>query len=136
MNKLFNNEELLKISNNTTFQKYFNQFMLLALNMFQWDNLPEGIETRHIEKPLIENGYAFFYNDPDYGYAFNDYAIPDIYSRHDFNFLKCNVCYLLSDTIPREHLEELKQIFESGITLWHLEHNVTPLDYSVSNNPV
>ena len=69
MDKLFNNEELLKISNNTTFQKYFNQFMLLALNMFQWDNLPEGIETRHIEKPLIENGYAFFYNDPDYGYV-------------------------------------------------------------------
>ena len=71
-----------------------------------------------------------------YGYAFNDYAIPNIYSRHDFNFLKCNVCYLLSDNIPREHLEELKQIFESGITFWHLENNVTPLDYSVSNNPV
>ena len=69
MDKLFNNEELLKISNNTTFQKYFNQFMLLALNMFQWDNLPEGIETRHIERPLIENGYVFFYNDPDYGYV-------------------------------------------------------------------
>ena len=125
MNKLFNNEELLKISNNTTFQKYFNQFMLLALNMFQWDNLPEGIETRHIERPLIENGYAF-----------NDYAIPDIYSRHDYNFLKCSVCYLISETIPREHIEEIKQIFESGITLWHLENNVRPLDYSVSNNPV
>ena len=69
MNKLFNNEELLKISNNTTFQKYFNQFILLALNMFQWDNLPEGIETRHIEKPLIEHGYSFFYNDSDYGYV-------------------------------------------------------------------
>ena len=69
MDKLFNNEELLKISNNTTFEKYFNQFMLLALNMFQWDNLPEGIETRHIERPLIENGYVFFYNDPDYGYV-------------------------------------------------------------------
>ena len=69
MNKLFNNEELLKISNNTTFQKYFNQFMLLALNMFQWENLPDGIETRHIEKPLIEHGYSFFYNDPDYGYV-------------------------------------------------------------------
>ena len=69
MNKLFNNEELLKISNNTTFQKYFNQFMLLALNMFQWENLPDGIETRHIEKPLIEYGYSFFYNDPDYGYV-------------------------------------------------------------------
>ena len=69
MDKLFNNEELLKISNNTTYLKYYNQFILLALNMFQWENLPEGIETRHIEKPLIENGYAFFYNDPDYGYV-------------------------------------------------------------------
>ena len=69
MDKLFNNEELLKISNNTTFQKYFNQFMLLALNMFQWENLPKGIETRHIEKPLIEHGYSFFYNDPNYGYV-------------------------------------------------------------------
>ena len=69
MNKLFNNEELLKMSNNTTFQKYFNQFMLLALNIFEWENLPEGIETRHIEKPLIENGYSFFYNDNEFGYV-------------------------------------------------------------------
>ena len=71
-----------------------------------------------------------------YGYAFNDYAVPDIYSRHDYNFLKCSVCHLISETIPREHQEEIKQIFESGITLWHLENGVTPLDYSVSNNPV
>ena len=54
MNKIISNEELLKISNDTTFQKYYNQFTLLALNMFQWENLPDGIETRHIEKPLIE----------------------------------------------------------------------------------
>lgn len=71
-----------------------------------------------------------------YGYAFNDYATPDIYSRHDYNFLKCSVCHLISETIPREHQEEIKQIFESGITLWHLENGVTPLNYSVSNNPV
>ena len=31
-----------------------------------------------------------------YGYAFNDYAIPNIYSRQNFNFLKCSVCYLIS----------------------------------------
>ena len=71
-----------------------------------------------------------------YGYAFNDYAVPDIYSRHDYNFLKCSVCHLISETIPREHQEEIKQIFESGITLWHIENGVTPLYYSVSNNPV
>ena len=71
-----------------------------------------------------------------YGYAFNDYAIPNIYSRQHYNFLKCNVCHLISDNIPREHQEEIKQIFESGVTLWHLENGATPLDYSVTNNPV
>lgn len=71
-----------------------------------------------------------------YGYAFNDYAVPDIYSRQHYNFLKCNVCHLISETIPREHQEEIKQIFESGITMWHLENGVKPLDYSVSNKPV
>ena len=71
-----------------------------------------------------------------YGYAFNDYAVPDIYSRHHFNFLKCSVCQLISDNIPREHLEEIKSIFESGVTLWHLENGVTPLDYSVPNHSI
>ena len=71
-----------------------------------------------------------------YGYAFNDYAVPDIYSRKDYNFLKCSVCHLISDAIPREHQEEIKQIFESGITLWHMENGVKPLDYSVKNNCV
>ena len=69
MDKIISNEELLKISNNTTFQKYYNQFTLLALNMFEWENLPDGIETRHIEKPLIEFGYSFFYNDENFGYV-------------------------------------------------------------------
>ena len=69
-----------------------------------------------------------------YGYAFNDYAVPDIYSRQNYNFLKCNVCHLISETIPREHQEEIKAIFESGITMWHLENGTKPLDYSVANH--
>ena len=72
------------MSNNTTFQKYYNQFMLLALNMFQWENLPDGIETRHIEKPLIANGYSFFYNDEDYGFVCLPCSITgfNIYNEH------------------------------------------------------
>ena len=69
-----------------------------------------------------------------YGYAFNDYAVPDIYSRQHYNFLKCSVCHLISDSIPREHQEEIKQIFESGITMWHLENGAKPLDYSTPNH--
>lgn len=121
INDLLNTPNSIKTSGNDSI---FN----LTINNRKIDVIKYTITPQY--KKRINNYFK------RYGYAFNDYAIPNIYSRHDFNFLKCSVCHLISDTIPREHQEEIKQIFESGITLWHLENGVTPLDYSVSNNPV
>ena len=121
INDLLNTPNSIKTSGNDSI---FN----LTINNRKIDVIKYTITPQY--KKRINNYFK------RYGYAFNDYAIPNIYSRHDFNFLKCSVCHLISETIPREHQEEIKQIFESGITLWHLENNVTPLDYSVSNNPV
>ena len=109
------------------------EIIKIYFNKFYKNNVSEDVIKYTITPQYKKRINNYFKR---YGYAFNDYAIPNIYSRHDFNFLKCSVCYLLSENIPREHQEEIKQIFESGITLWHLENNVTPLDYSVSNNPV
>lgn len=44
------------------------KYMLLALDLFKWDNLPNGIEGKNIEQFLYEHGQVFFYNDPDYGF--------------------------------------------------------------------
>lgn len=60
------NEILLQRANDLTFIKYFTQFFNLALNIFKWENTNE-IESRFIERTLIENGYCFVYSDPDYG---------------------------------------------------------------------
>lgn len=60
------NEILLQRANDLTFIKYFTQFFNLSLNIFKWENTGE-IESRFIEKTLIENGYCFVYSDPDYG---------------------------------------------------------------------
>ena len=121
INDLLNTPNSIKTSGNDSI---FN----LTINNRKIDVIKYTITPQY--KKRINNYFK------RYGYAFNDYAIPNIYSRHDFNFLKCSVCHLISETIPREHQEEIKQIFESGITLWHLENGVTPLDYSVTNNPV
>ena len=121
INDLLNTPNSIKTSGNDSI---FN----LTINNRKIDVIKYTITPQY--KKRINNYFK------RYGYAFNDYAIPDIYSREHYNFLKCNVCHLISETIPREHQEEIKQIFESGITLWHLENGVTPLDYSVSNNPV
>ena len=120
INDLLNTPNSIKTSGNDSI---FN----LTINNRKIDVIKYTITPQY--KKRINNYFK------RYGYAFNDYAVPDIYSRQHYNFLKCNVCHLISETIPREHQEEIKQIFESGVTLWHLENGVTPLDYSVSNNP-
>ena len=121
INDLLNTPNSIKTSGNDSI---FN----LTINNRKIDVIKYTITPQY--KKRINNYFK------RYGYVFNDYAIPDIYSREHYNFLKCNVCHLISETIPREHQEEIKAIFESGITMWHLENGVKPLDYSVSNKPV
>lgn len=60
------NQILLERANDLTFIKYFTQFFNLSLNIFKWEDTGE-IESRFIERTLIENGYCFVYSDSDYG---------------------------------------------------------------------
>lgn len=60
------NEILLQRANDLTFIKYFTQFFNLSLNIFKWENTGE-VESRFIERILIENGYCFVYEDSDFG---------------------------------------------------------------------
>ena len=60
------NEILLQRANDLTFIKYFAQFFNLTLNIFKWEDTGE-VESRFIERTLIENGYCFVYQDNDYG---------------------------------------------------------------------
>ena len=73
--------------NNVTFYNYYNQLKELALNMFEWKNLPETIDQRYIELNLLERGACVYFNDevlgnlclPCYFSApFNVYNIPEV----------------------------------------------------------
>ena len=71
-----------------------------------------------------------------YGYLVNDYLSKtqiDIRSRKYWNFIKFTKCDIEGSTIPREHLEEMKEIFQSGITFWHVNNGVNIKDYSKDN---
>lgn len=41
--------------------RLFNHYQNLALNRYRWENLPDGIESRHIEQALFYNGTAVFF---------------------------------------------------------------------------
>lgn len=49
--------------NNKTYSDYYNRLMELALNVFEWENLPSSIDERFIELTLYEKGYCLYFND-------------------------------------------------------------------------
>ena len=66
-----------------------------------------------------------------YGYKTNRVKVPNCFGRSNWNFVKTIGCYIQAD-IPQDDLQQIKEMFDAGITLWH--NPATFLDYSQSNN--
>lgn len=49
--------------NNKTYIDYYNRLMELALNVFEWKNLPDTVDERFLELALYEHGYCVYFND-------------------------------------------------------------------------
>ena len=47
---------------------HIEHYRNIVLNLYEWDNLPEGMESRHIETALLLNGQAFFYEHEHLGF--------------------------------------------------------------------
>ena len=54
-----------------------------------------------------------------YGYAQNQLMQPTFKGRKYWNYLQTQDCHLKVPNCPKEHLQQLKQIFDSGCTVWH-----------------
>lgn len=75
INKPFNPITFLKknrsvkatLLNNATFLDYFFRLEELALNMFEWKNLPDTVDERFLELALFEHGFAIYFNDEELG---------------------------------------------------------------------
>lgn len=69
----------------SNFVRLFNHYTNIALNLYEWEGLPKGIESRFVEKALFDKGQAFFGIDDMLGYiclpcssqsSFNVYGEP------------------------------------------------------------
>lgn len=65
--KVLSTTNLTKRLNDLTFTDYYYRLMLLARTMFKWNNLPEGIDEKHIEKWLYLDGKVMFFKDKTNG---------------------------------------------------------------------
>ena len=70
-----------------------------------------------------------------YGYKQNRMFKPNLRSRIRYNYVKMLQCNIKSKKIPQSHLEELKQIYEKGVRIWHVDNYppITVGDYSMDN---
>lgn len=86
---------------------------------------------------IIEFGLDFRYKHRiydyfvKYGYKVNKWEKINVNSRRYFNFIKTNTCNIVGDEIPHEYLEEIKDIFNRGVTIWHVDNGANIGDYSV-----
>lgn len=54
--------------NNFTYRQYYNRLVELAVSMFEWENVPDSIDTRFLELALFTDGKAVFFKDEVLGY--------------------------------------------------------------------
>lgn len=74
-----------------------------------------------------------------YGYKVNDWRSLNglINTRLHYNYIKTSVCNISSGKIPVEYLEEIKSIFNEGLTIWHMDNEGTTMfDYDTDNTEV
>lgn len=69
-----------------------------------------------------------------FGYKTNMVKLPNVTGRQNWNFVKTIDCYIEGDTVPQDDLNEIKNLFNNGIRIWH--NPLTFMDYSQPNNVV
>lgn len=74
---------------------------------------------------IIDDHFSMF------GYKVNELKVPNVTGRRNWNYVKTIGCYIEAD-IPQEDLEEIKSMFDKGITFWH--NPTTFMDYSQTND--
>ena len=67
-------------------------------------------------KPEYARCIDEFFNQ--FGYKCNRVKRPNITGRRNWNYVKTVGCYIEAD-IPQEDLQEIKNMFDNGITIWH-----------------
>lgn len=66
--KLLSYQSVAKQLNNLTYTNYYYKLMLIARSLFKWNNLPNGINEKWIERYLFSEGSCVFYKDPIIGF--------------------------------------------------------------------
>ena len=120
---MINTPNSIKTSGNDTIFNLINSNQKIAILKYQ---------------PKAKTMYRISRYFERYGYKYNEYGklSNHINSRKFYNFVKTNSCNIATAKVPLIHLEEIKEIFNRGTTIWHIDRGAEPLNYDVKNMEV
>ena len=67
MSRKITNFEESAILNNKSYQLYLERLTELAISMFEWEGLPDTVDSRYMELQLFESGCLVYFNDEEIG---------------------------------------------------------------------
>lgn len=119
---------LTDLLNDLTFRVAFDKFKLVCMNEYQWEGLPDEIESRHIEKLLFSRGFGCFFRDPRMSHMFleasstgqmNVYGDPLKYRVHGFNYqreVRADKCVIIRNNLLALPTETFLMFYVNKIT--------------------
>ena len=106
-----------ELANQQTYFDYLNRFKKIALSMFEWENLPEGMNQRYLEQCLYYRGQASLLYDEDFGYLntqccsngnLNIYYLPSSLNCYSFGYQQDRKLYTGIVNYDKETGERIK----------------------------
>ena len=72
-----------------------------------------------------------------FGYKQNKVMTINRRNRHYYNYIKTIGVNIKSSGVPRNHIEEIKSIYNNGVTIWHIDREGVEVgNYSMDNYEV
>lgn len=99
-------------------------------------DMARNTATFWVEQTAIKPEYAFMIDMywQMFGYKVNRVGLPNLKSRQKWNYVKTVNCSIYGE-LPHEDADELSNIFNNGITIWHSDDYLTVHEY-LQPNPI
>jgi len=97
-------------------------------------DMARNTATFYIEQTGIKPEYAQIIDLywQMFGYKVNRVGLPNLKSRQKWNYIKTVNCSVFGD-LPHEDSDELNNIFNNGITIWHNDSELHAHEYNQTN---
>ena len=141
-NQLMSYKGFSKQLNDRTLSDYFYRLMLISRSLFKWENLPNGLDEKWIERYLFCEGSCLFFKDPNLGFVVTNWGCNGTYNMYDepTNVVPIAVNYIYEGDEPLINNENCviirnnDDMLPTSPTIQNYAYKLTNIDRTIDTN--